>query len=244
MAAESSADATFVTPDHAPLHGYPGDQAAAAPAGQLPAALTIAVSREAGARGGTIARRVARKLGWQAYNQELLEYIAQEGAFRDNLFATLPAEAAAWSEQALQRLLAAQQCSRDAGVVNLARTILAVGSQGEVVMLGRGAGCVLPRASTLHVRIMAPLADRIAYMGQWLRLTTEEAAEQVRLRDDIRAQFIQTHFQRQVGDIYQYDLLLNSSLLGEDLCVELIAQAARAKQAAQFTTGDAAKPQA
>lgn len=230
MASEPTAE-TYI-PDQvadAPLHGNRGARVAAP--GQLPLALTIAVSREAGARGGTIARRAARKLGWQAYNQELLEYIAQEGALRDNLFASLPPDAGAWSEQQLQQLLAEQRCSRDPGVVNLARTILAVGTQGEVVMLGRGAGCVLPRASTLHVRIMAPLTDRIAYMAQWLRLTTDEAAEQVRLRDDNRAQFIQTHFQRHVGDIYQFDLLLNSSLLGEDLCVDLIVQAARAKQA-------------
>ena len=33
------------------------------------------------------------------------------------------------------------------------------------------------------------------------------------------------------ADIHQYDLLLNSSLLGEDVCADLIAQAARAKEA-------------
>jgi cytidylate kinase len=213
-----------------PRHGFQGDrgQRLAHPAG--PTALTIAVSREAGARGGTIARRVGRKLGWQVYNQELLDYIAQEGNFRDNLFATLPPNALQWVEERLQQL-AALQLSREPAIVNLVRTLLAVSSQGEVVLLGRGAGCVLPRESTLHVRIIAPLNDRIAYMGQWLRLTIDEAAEQVRLRDRSRGHFIQAHFRRQASDIYQYDLLLNSGLLGEDLCVELIAQAARAKQA-------------
>ena len=33
--------------------------------------------------------------------------------------------------------------------------------------------------------------------------------------------------------MYQYDLLLNSSLLGEDTCAELIVLAARAKLAAR-----------
>ena len=66
-------------------------------------------------------------------------------------------------------------------------------------------------------------------MSQWLRLTLEQAAAQVELRDRRRADFLDTHFHRQPGDIYQYDLVLNSSLLGEELCAELIAQAARAK---------------
>ena len=66
-------------------------------------------------------------------------------------------------------------------------------------------------------------------MGQWLRLTDEEAAERVRLRDARRAEFLATHFHRQPGESHQYDLLLNSSLLGEELCAELVAGAARAR---------------
>jgi len=213
----------------APKHGFQGDRLQRPPAPRMPAGLTVAVSREAGARGGTIARRVGKKLGWQVYNQETLEYISQEGALRDNLFANLPANAPAWVEQRLEQLLADNQLSGDPVVNNLVRTILAVSVPGEAVLLGRGAGCVLPRESTLHVRMIAPLEERIAYMSQWMRLTLAEAAEQVRLRDHNRAQFIQTHFHRQPGDIYQYDLVLNSTLLGEELCAELIVQAARVK---------------
>ena len=180
----------------------------------VPASLTIAVSREAGARGGTIARRVAKKLGWQAYHQELLEYTAQEGPSR-HVMAHLPPAAARWAEARLQALLHEQNLSQHPSVADLARIVLALGAQGDVVLIGRGAGNILPPASTLHVRIVAPLADRIAYMSQWLRLPETEAAEQVRLRDGRRSEFIETHFHRQPSDVYQYDLVLNSSLLGE-----------------------------
>src|SRR6267142_735831 len=40
-----------------PLHGYQGDRLPPVVLQQLPAALTVAISREAGARGGTITRR-------------------------------------------------------------------------------------------------------------------------------------------------------------------------------------------
>ena len=72
--------------------------------GSCAAAVTVAVSREAGARGGTIARRAAQKLSWQAYDQELLEYIAQEGRFQQNVVANMPAEHAHWVENRLQLL--------------------------------------------------------------------------------------------------------------------------------------------
>jgi len=214
-----------------PHHGYRGERSSPATAAGIPAAVTIAISREAGARGSTIGRRAAQKLGWQVYNQELLEYIAHEGAFRQNVVDNLHPEAARWAEERLQKLLREQNLSQHPSIMDLARIILALGAQGEVVIVGRGAGCILPSNSTLHVRIVAPLADRIAYMSQWLRLTEKEAADEVRLRDSRRAEFIPTHFHRQPGDIYQYDLILNSSLLGEDLAAEMIARAARSKDA-------------
>jgi len=237
----------FATPEvvpESPHHGYRGELPSLANSPGVPAALTIAISREAGARGSTIGNRAAQKLDWQAYNQELLEYIAQEGAFRQNVVANLSSEAAHWAENRLEKLLREQNLSQHPSIMDLARIILALGAQGEVVIIGRGAGCILPPDSTLNVRIVAPLGDRIAYMSQWLRLTEEEAAEEVRLRDSRRAEFIPTHFHRQPGDIYQYDLLLNSSLLGEDLAAEMIARAACAKGAAlrlsTFPTGSEA----
>jgi cytidylate kinase len=191
----------------------------------------VAITRESGARGGTIGRRVGRKLTWQVYDQELLEYIAQDGVARQGLLDQLSPEARAWTEERLQALLREQNLSQHPSVINLARVVLALGTQGEVVFIGRGAGCILPRLSTLHVRVIAPLDDRIAYMSQWMRLSLEDARERVRLRDERRAEFVLAHFHRRLGDIHQYDLLLNSSLLGEDVCAELITHAARARSA-------------
>jgi cytidylate kinase len=68
-------------------------------------------------------------------------------------------------------------------------------------------------------------------MGQWLRLTVEEATERVRLRDERRTEFVTNNFHRDPSEVHQYDVVLNSSLLGEDVCAELIAQAARARAA-------------
>ena len=212
-----------------PHHGFRGERAALTGGAGVPVSLTVAVSRESGSRGASIAGRAGAKLGWQVYSQELLEYVAREGADRQEIMDSLSPAGTAWVEEQMDRLLREQNLSRHPSLQAMARMMLALGATGEVVLVGRGAGYLLPRASTLHVRIVAPLEDRIAYMGQWLRLTADEAAEQVRLRDRRRAEFLSTHFHREPADVYQYDLVLNSSLLGEELCAELIAQAARAK---------------
>src|SRR5262249_21360502 len=73
--------------------------------GVSPAGGTVAVSREAGSRGASIGRRVARQLGWQVYDQELLEYVAQDGPLHQELIDGLPPAAAAWLGQRLEQLL-------------------------------------------------------------------------------------------------------------------------------------------
>ena len=233
----SETDAATREERESPRHGFQGDRAPAPPPPSVPASLTIAVSREAGSRGGTIARRAGKKLGWQVYDQELLEYIAQEGAFRQGIAEALPPAAAVWAEERLQALTREQNLSKHPAILELARIVLALGAQGDAIVLGRGAGCILPPESTLNVRIMAPLADRIAYMSQHLLRSEEETAIEVELRDRLRFEFITTHFHRQPTEVYQYDLLLNSKLLGEEISAELIAQAARAKLAALRRAG-------
>ncbi len=223
---EFPAGATPASPQH-------GDRGAALEeAAGLPAGLTVAISRESGARGSTIARRAGAKLGWQVYPQDLLEYVTQDAAARQEVLDSLPPGAAAWAEAQLERLLRAEALSSNPSIVELARVVLYLGARGEAVLVGRGAGCVLPPRSTLHVRIVAPPEDRVAYMAQWLRLTEDEAAEHVRRLDERRGEFVATHFHRRAAEVHQYDLVVNSSLLGEERCAELIAQAARAKLAA------------
>jgi hypothetical protein len=215
----------------APRHGFQGDRALPPKQPLIPASMTIAVSREAGSRGSSIASRAGTRLGWQVFTQELLEYMAHEGTIRPRVIDDLSPEARRWVDTRLTYLLEHQLVHPS--LTDLARMVLTLGVQGEVILIGRGAGFILPRESTLHVRVIAPRDDRVAYISQWLRLPGEEAAAQVTLRDNKRGDFISTHFGRQAGDIYQYDLLVNSSLLGEDLSAELIVQAARAKLAAR-----------
>src|SRR5437588_3002199 len=203
------------TAEGGPLHGYRGETAPASTS-RIPTGLTIALSRESGARGGSIARRVGRKLGWQVVDQELLEFLSQD----EQAFQELPAPAREWADERLDQLLRARVLSNEAGVIALARAVLLLGSQGEVVIIGRGAGYILPPATTLHVRIIAPEAERIAYMGQWLRLTTDEAAEEVRRRDARRAEFLAAQLGCAADDPYPYDLIVNSARLGEEASAE------------------------
>jgi cytidylate kinase len=224
-------DAPASNAGEAPQHGYRGQAEDTFGAG-MPAGLTIAISREAGARGGTIARRAGEKLGWEVYSQEMLEYGAPNAVLRQDLLNKLSPAAHAWVDDRVQQLLKDQAVSHQPNVLEMAQLVLALGAHGNVILLGRGAGYLLPRRSTLHVRFVAPLTDRVAYMGQWLRMTDEEAAEQVRKRDHRRTEYLATHFHRKPNDVHLFDMVLNTSLLGEERCADIVAAAAKAKMSA------------
>src|SRR5271166_1884113 len=50
----------------------------AAPPEPAPAPFTIAITREAGARGKTVADEIGRQLGWPVYDRELIEKTAED----------------------------------------------------------------------------------------------------------------------------------------------------------------------
>src|SRR5438552_19171507 len=125
--AKSEPDVATVEERQSPRHGFQGDRAPGPPPPTVPVSLTIAVSREAGSRGGTIARRAGKKLGWEVYDQELLEYIAQEGAFRQGVADGCAPAVAHWVEDRVQGLLREQNLSQHPSILELARIVLTLG---------------------------------------------------------------------------------------------------------------------
>jgi hypothetical protein len=215
-------------PDAAPQHGFRGDPAEVAPA-PYPKALTVAVSREAGARGGAVARKVGELLGWQVYDQEVLDYLLGDDAGRGRLVADLPAAARGWADAHLGRLRRDGRIGPGADADGLVRLLLAIAAGGDAVVVGRGAGHLLPAETTLHVRVVAPFEDRVGYAAQLLRLTREEAAAEVRSRDDRRALFLARAVGRDPSDLSAYDLVVNTSRLGVEGAAQVVAAAVRAK---------------
>jgi cytidylate kinase len=192
--------------------------------------VAVAISREAGARGETIARRVGKRLGWQVYTQELLEFLCANDVARQSVLADVPVAALTWVTAQLDRVRHDSGIDPEAEGGDMPRLILSIAARGQAILVGRGAGYYLPRETSLHVRIVAPLAARIAHMADYSRLTREQAAEQVRVRDERRAEFLLKHFNRRSTDPYDFDLVLNSGLLGEETSADVILAALNGKQ--------------
>ena len=218
-----------------PLHGFRGDESVGPFARTEPRArpkgLTVTISRESGARGGTIARKVGEILGWQVFDQELLDYLVQNDGGRAQLLAVVPDAALEWAESHLSNLRnGGHLVGDDPQTVEMFRLILTVAARGDAVIVGRGAGFVLPPESTVHVRVVSPFEARVSYMAQWLRLSREEAAAEVRARDEHRARFLKAALRRDPNDPTAYDAVVNATRLGIEATAQFIGWAVRTKQ--------------
>lgn len=218
-----------------PLHGFRGDESvgpfARTDGRARPKGLTVTISRESGSRGATIARKVGEFLGWQVFDQEMLDYLVQDDAGRAQLLADVPDTAREWAEAHLSNLRnGGHLVGDDPQTVEMFRLILSVAARGEAVIVGRGAGFVLPPESTVHVRIVSPFEARVSYLAQWLRLSREEAAAEVRARDEQRARFLKDALRRDANDPTAYDAVVNATRLGVEATAQFIGWAVRTKQ--------------
>lgn len=211
-----------------PLHGFRGDTAGAPRA--RPQGLTVAISREAGARGTTIANKVADILAWQVFDHDTLDYLAQDDTARAQLLADVSADALRWADAQLAHLQQDRGLNAEGESLRLVKMVLAVAARGNAVIVGRAAGFLLPRETTLHARIVAPLESRVAYMAQELRLTRPEAVEEVRARDERRAIFLDRTLALDPTDLTAYDVVVNSDRLGVEGAAQFVGWAVRTKQ--------------
>jgi cytidylate kinase len=194
--------------------------------GEAPARpFTIALSREAGARGTTVAEEVGRRLGWPVYDRQLVEKIAQEMGLRTTLVESVDERNVSWVRETLEAFSTTPPVSATAYFHHLIETVLSLGARGECVIVGRGAPQILPAETTLRVRLVAPPEERVAVMTKELGVTPQEAARRVRVMDEERQRFIREHFRKDPTDPLVYDLVLHTGRFTVNECADLIVAA-------------------
>jgi cytidylate kinase len=191
------------------------------------ARLTVALAREAGAAGTSVAREVGARLGWPVYDNELVEHIAKEMGLRARLLESVDERTRSWMLEWAEsfRFNSPDVVSEGGYVRHLAQTVLSLGARGECVIVGRGAAFLLPPERTLRVRLVGRLEDRVAFAARRLGVSEKEAARWVEDTDRHRQGFVRNHFNGDITDPKNYDLILNTSRWSAAECADFIADA-------------------
>jgi cytidylate kinase len=189
----------------------------------VPAAPCIALSRQPGAGGEDLARRVAARLGFEFYGIEIVERIATESHVRRQLVEVLDEHVRARMERY------AADCFRDAEfresdyARGLVQAIAGVGEHGGAVVFGRGAPYVLGAERTLRVLVVAPRLERLERIRiSGGDLSDREAEERLRHVENERREFLGHHFMVDPDDASLYDVVLNTGSLGIEGAEEIL----------------------
>jgi cytidylate kinase len=195
------------------------------------APVSVTISRQAGSRGAEIAHAVGARLGWPVYDNELLRRIAEEKGLNMRLLERMDERCASWLEEVIAGFSTKPGPTEGTYMKQLLELLVSLGQIGHCVIVGRGAGYVLPPATTVRVRVVAARGLRLAKTERRKGLSKAEAERWVDQTDADRVRFVRSHFNRDPHDPLNYDLILNSGRYGTEECADLIVHAARLREA-------------
>jgi cytidylate kinase len=189
----------------------------------------ICVSRQAGSHGSELAARVAERLGWRAYDKEILAAIATETFSDELVLSRLDEHGVREFDEYLAGIIVPEDPGQARYLVGMTRVIARLARQGPAVLVGRGAGWLLTPACGLRVRLIGSMDARVAQVARDHGIPLDEARRLVAENDKAQRAFINQAFHREIDDPAGYDLFLNVPDLGFDVSLETVITAAKAK---------------
>ncbi len=198
----------------------------------------LLISRERGAGGNTVARLVERRLGWRVFGGEIVDEIAQKAHVRRELIESLAERDQTTIQDIIGQLLNPQGIGTADYLASLNQVVLALGHQGDVIIVGHGARYMLPGQFGLSVRLIAPVEARVRRLADKAHLSLGAARIEIERIDHERAKSIHRHFGRNVADPLSYDLTINTGAMSAEMAAEVIITALQRKLGVQIKEGD------
>lgn len=197
----------------------------------------ITISREFGSGGRTIGQKVAESLGYKFYDKEIIDMSAKDSGLSPDFIAkTEQSISSSWLYSLLlgSSYIGGGNSNIPAGTQNpilpLAdqvfnaqrRAIIQLAQKEPCVIVGRCADYILKHCDeinandVLNIFIYAPIDDKVKRSIELKKLETSDAKREILQIDKRRANHYNTFTETTWGDKKNYDLLINSSLLGVD----------------------------
>ena len=190
-------------------------------------AFTITISRQAGAGGSEIARVLAKKTKMDLMAGQIIQHVAESSKMSTKVVETLDEKAITTMESWINSMFVSRHLWPSDYLKHLTRVIATIGKHGNAIIVGRGAGYILPPETTFRVKIIAPLEYRIQSMMRIRNLSRAEAQSYIEKRDGDRIAFVKKYFQADAMDPLNYDLVINTEKVGIEGAVDTILIAFR-----------------
>jgi len=194
----------------------------------------ITISREFGSGGRTIGRLVAERLGYKFYDGEIIDEVVKSSGLAREIVEK-------YDEYATHKNSFLYSIAINAGGDNYnglsfanrvqiaqGNVIKKIAEEGNCVIIGRGADYVLrDREDCLNVFIYADTEFKAKRVIENYGETNVKIEERLRDKDARRRVFYRSFAMREWGEYNNYDLMLDSSVVGIDRCADIICGIAK-----------------
>jgi len=176
----------------------------------------IAMTREMGSLGKDVAEGLARELGLKLLYHEIIDAVSEKMHLPQNVITRFL--------QGKEGPIEGLRVDRDALSLYTAEEVLDLASQGNLMIRGWGATCLLrPVSHVVCVRVCAPLELRTRRIMERLGIDDPELAQaEIKHSDAAHAAAMLSRFGIDWQDSTHYDLVLNTERVSVADCIEQI----------------------
>lgn len=191
----------------------------------------VTIGRLYCAGGSSIGKMVAKKLGVKCYDREIVEMAAQRSGismkeinkYEESILNPLktPISLFGTAPQAItEKIFAAET-----------EVVHELAGKESCVIVGRCADFILKnKVKTLNVFITASKEKRMEVAMNVYGIDAEDVESRLKKYDKKRGDYYNTNTNKRWGDMASYDVCLDSSKLGYEMCAEMIAHAVEASR--------------
>jgi cytidylate kinase len=178
----------------------------------------VAISDTLGSRGDVMGRELARRLGWQFADREIIAKAAEQFGEAVGELQQVTEESPSLWERFTD--------SKRRYLLYIEASVFEMAVRDRVVIVGHGAAIMLRDIRhALRVRVSAPERERVERVRQTHGLTENAALGAVRDSDSERASRMRYLYHVDMDDAFLYDLTINSERIDVDDGVRLITEA-------------------
>jgi len=198
----------------------------------------ITISRESGSGGKSLARLLARHLNaetpkeilWTIFDGNLISTVLKSHHLQPQLARFLPEDKVSEVESAIGEMVGLHPNLWDL-VKKTNETIRDLAHKGHVILVGRGANFATADISGgIHVRFVAPAAQRAHYIAHRYAMTDELALSYNEKCDAASRRYVKANFNSDISDPAHYDMVINTGHVSLGDAANLIANLVKAKE--------------
>jgi cytidylate kinase len=205
----------------------------------------VTISRLTGAGAHQVAQALVAQLeelspgngcSWTVFDRNLVEKVLADHNLPARLARFMPEDRIPQLADLMDELFGLHPQS-EVLVRKISETILHLAEIGNVVIIGRGGNLITASLKhVLHVRLVASLAHRLAYVRKEYQLEPAAARQFVEKEDLGRARYVKTYFGKNIDDPQLYDLTINTDHIAYSDAALLICEALKSKTAVAHDT--------